>query len=166
MANAGIFPRIRITLGPRPGKKSIKRLQELNISHCVTLLSEREGAPLIEKICNQLGTGDTPCAWVWLPLEGGKLEILAQTDIQSLVTSLSEAVNDHVDAHIYLHCSAGIHRTGFFAYILLRLMGHDCTTALVELAALRPVTSAQVGEDRIALAEEIVTGFNEALPTA
>ena len=49
------FPKVQLTLGPRPGKKSLLRLQELRLTHCCTLLSEREGAPAtegeIERVC-------------------------------------------------------------------------------------------------------------------
>jgi len=148
------FPQIQITLGPRPGKKSLKRLQELSLTHCCTLLAEREGAPLIAKICKQIGTDDAPCEWVWLPLEGGNLEVLRQSDVAGLVGTLRETIGARTDAHLYLHCSAGIHRTGFFAYILLRLMGFDPSNALCELGKLRPVTSDQVGDERTDLAEE------------
>ena len=147
------FPKVQLTLGPRPGKKSLLRLQELRLTHCCTLLSEREGAPAIEKISARLGTEDQPCSWIWLPMEGGNLEVLRQTDILSLVTSLKAAIGDASDAHVYLHCSAGIHRTGFLAYILLRLMGYDPAAALAALAALRAVTADQVGDERITLAE-------------
>ncbi|MCR9238191.1 MAG: tyrosine-protein phosphatase [Alphaproteobacteria bacterium] len=156
MDEKGSFPTIKISLGPRPGKKSIKRLQELNLTHCCTLLSEREGGRQIAKVCNQLGTGEMPCEWIWLPMEGGNLEVLRQTDILSLVATLKEAIEDQVDAHIYFHCSAGIHRTGFLVYILLRRMGHDRSTALLKLAELRQVTAEQVGDDRIELAEDFI----------
>ena len=137
----------------------MQRLQDLRLTHCCTLLSEREGAPAIKKICARLGVEDQPCNWVWLPMEGGNLEVLRQTDIQELVSRLKSAMGDVVDAHVYLHCSAGIHRTGFFAYILLRLMGHDPTAALAALTALRQVTADQVGDERITLAEEVVASL-------
>ena len=103
-----------------------------------------------------MGADGTPIEWVWLPMEGGNLEVLRQTDIASLIATLKQEIGDRTDAHIYLHCSAGIHRTGFLAYILLRLMGHDSGAAFVELGALRSVTADQVGDDRIRLAEEFV----------
>lgn len=94
-------------------------------------------------------------------MEGGNLEVLRHTDISALIATLKDAILgvDHdapPNTHIYLHCSAGIHRTGFFAYILLRLMGFDAAAALNELAELRGVTANQVGDDRIKLAEGTV----------
>ncbi len=140
-----------IVLGPRPGKKSLKKLQDLNLTHCVTLLSEREQEPLIAKICIKI-----PCKWIWLPIEGGNLEILRGTDIAALMNTLSEELLNEPNPRLYFHCSAGIHRTGFFAYTLLRLMGHEQETALSELENLRSVTAAQVGDERIDLAEKLL----------
>ncbi len=146
--------RMRIFLGPRPGKKSFNALKELNLTHCCTLLSEREGAPSIEAICRKLG-----CQWVWLPFEGGRVEVLRDTDVAGLVETLCREISGEPEPRLYLHCSAGIHRTGFFAYLLLRLSGLDREAALSELASLRLVTAEQVGDERIDLAEEVLAAL-------
>lgn len=65
---------------------------------------------------------------------------------------LAEAIEKASVPRIYLHCSAGIHRTGFFACLLLRLQPVDVSDIPAALAALRPVTAEQVGHDRVALA--------------
>jgi hypothetical protein len=150
-------------LGPRPGKKSFQRLKELRLTHCCTLLSEREDAALIAKFCKKLRVEgqvcgeEKVCEWVWLPIEGGNLEILRQSDIASLIQSLTEAIKDEPNPRVYFHCSAGIHRTGFFVYILLRLQGHEPEKAESELRLLRGVTADQVGSERLELAEQIVS---------
>ena len=140
-----------IFLGPRPGKKSLSKLQDLNLTHCCTLLSEREQAPLIKNICKQI-----PGKWIWLPLEGGNLETLRAANISGLIQTLAREIEQESKPRLYFHCSAGIHRTGFFVYTLLRLMGSKAKEASTELAKLRSVTADQVGSDRLALAEEIV----------
>ena len=148
-----ITPQLRnakIFLGPRPGKKSMDTLKGLSLTHCCTLLSEREGGADIKKICNRLDVG-----WVWLPIEGGRVEILRATDIEGLISKLCTALEETPEPRLYFHCSAGIHRTGFIAYLLLRLKGLDSEAALVALAELRSVTADQVGDERIALAEEV-----------
>ena len=58
-----------------------------------------------------------------------------------------------------MHCSAGLHRTGYVGYILLRLMGLDESAAFEALKELRPITAEEVGADRIALAEAFVRGY-------
>jgi protein tyrosine/serine phosphatase len=50
---------------------------------------------------------------------------------------------------IYLHCSAGIHRTGMIAAALLFHLGHDDEQTRAILAALRPLTASDVGEARL-----------------
>jgi len=148
---------LKLFLGPRPGKKSAKYLAGLRLTHCCTLLSEREGATGIERFAKKLG-----CAWVWLPIDGGRLDILRQTDLIGHFRSLMQAIGDEAEPRLYFHCSAGIHRTGFFVYVLLRLMGRTCTDALAELANLRAVTSKQVGDERIKLADELIIQIQAA----
>lgn len=139
-----------LVLGPRPGKKSFDRLSELSLTHVCTLLSEREQVSNIEHISKRLG-----CDWIWLPMDGGHLETLRGLDIASYVKAFFDGIANTERPHVYLHCSAGIHRTGFFAYLLLRSSGWMADEAADYLATLRPVTAEQVGEDRIALAEEM-----------
>lgn len=141
-------------IGPRPGKKSIARLAELRLTHCCTLLSEREGARSIKPICEKIGA-----AWVWLPIEGGKLDVLRNTNVTELIDTLSEAIADEPEPRLYFHCSAGIHRTGYFVYVLLRLTGMPRDEALAELTTMRPVTAEQVGAERIELADAILMGL-------
>ena len=50
---------------------------------------------------------------------------------------------------IYIHCSAGIHRTGMITYGLLRYLGKDTNEAKQLLHQLREVTAAQVGDERL-----------------
>lgn len=139
-----------LILGPRPGKKSFDRLSELNLTHCCTLLSEREQAPTIERISRRLN-----CEWIWLPIEGGHLETLRALEIEKYVETFFSAIAQNAHPRVYLHCSAGIHRTGFFAYLLLRADGWTQADATRHLAQLRPVTADQVGDERIALAEQM-----------
>lgn len=96
------------------------------------------------------------CDWVWLPMNGGHLETLQAIDMAAYLQTLDAAIADVEAPIIYLHCSAGIHRTGYFAYILLRIMGLGASDALKALEQLREVTAKQVGEERIMLAEALL----------
>lgn len=143
--------KIQLFPGPRPGKKSRDTLAALNLTHCCTLLSGREQVQPVRAICQSLG-----CKWVWLPIDGGKLDILRETDVTGHMQTLVREIGEEPEPRIYVHCSAGIHRTGFFVYVLLRLRGMDRDQAVHELANLRAVTAQQVGEDRLDLADELV----------
>jgi protein-tyrosine phosphatase len=138
-------------IGPRPGKKSLGNLVDLKLTHCCTLLSEREDAAAIARICKKIG-----CSWVWLPLDGGRLDVLRQANVAEHVRNLAQAIGDEQEPRVYFHCSAGIHRTGFFVYVWLRLLGKSRDEALAALTNLRPATAEQVGEDRIDLGDELV----------
>ena len=146
----------KFIIGPRPGKKSVATLKSYNLTHCCTLLSKREQARSIEKICQTLD-----CHWIWLPLDGGRLDILRNVDLAGYVARLTDEVAKTTeDPCIYFHCSAGIHRTGFFVYVLLRLQGLSTEQARTALANLRAVTAEQVGPDRLALADEMIASLD------
>lgn len=51
---------------------------------------------------------------------------------------------------VYLHCSAGIHRTGMIAYALLLYMGHSREEAIGILRRLRDLAADGLSEERIA----------------
>lgn len=142
-----------LVIGPRPGKKSLDRLGDLSLTHCCTLLGEKEDPQAIERICKRLR-----CAWIWMPITGGGEEALKAAPMADYIGTLNTAIASTNNPKIYLHCSAGIHRTGYVAYIFLRIMGLSETGALRALNEIRPVTADQVGEERIALAEMFVSG--------
>ncbi|MEO0881194.1 MAG: tyrosine-protein phosphatase [Pseudomonadota bacterium] len=137
-----------LVIGPRPGKKSVDRLAGLELTHCCTLLGEKEDPRAIERICQRMGVH-----WIWLPIAGGGEEALKAAPIEEYIDTVSAAIAGVANPKIYLHCSAGIHRTGYIAYIFLRIMGLDEPAALQALRALRSVTADQIGEDRRLLAE-------------
>lgn len=140
-----------IILGPRPGKKSLPHLKDLGLTHCVTLLSEKEGGPLIERLSRQMNAD-----WVWFPLSGGTHETLSQIDPHDLANTIGKALAGTPAPNIYLHCSAGIHRTGFIAYLLLRLSGYEPSDAQAALENMRGVTADQVGPERLELADQLL----------
>jgi protein-tyrosine phosphatase len=134
-----------LVLGPRPGKKSKTKMSAMGLSHVCTLLSEHEKPAIIEKIANELG-----CRWLWLPISGGHLDVLRALDLEAMISQLAASITETAAPRIYLHCAAGIHRTGFFASVLLRLQ--PVADVEASLVALRPVTAQQLGQDRLALA--------------
>ena len=140
----------QIILGPRPGKKSTDAIQARGVTNIVTLLSMREQPDAIQKIAATLSAH-----WHHFIVDGGHLDSLRSLDIATLFSLYDSIAEDNPAAVIYLHCSAGIHRTGFVTYLLLRHRGLNAEEAETELARLRPVTADQVGSDRLALAEEM-----------
>lgn len=143
-----------IILGSRPGKKSKDAIRAWGVTHILTLLSPRERPDGIAKIARGIGA-----EWHHCPVDGGHADTLAKIDLSRLFLHYDEIVRhsgeDGDDAVIYLHCSAGIHRTGFVVYALLRYRGLSPEAAREEVAKLRPVTSEGVGEDSLVLAEDM-----------
>jgi len=147
----------RLILGPRPGKKSKDSIQAQGVTDIVSLLSAKEQPDTIRKIAASIGA-----AWHHFPMDGGHIDTLQQTNLAKLFLLYDEVVRAREAPILYLHCSAGIHRTGFIVYLLLRYRGTSPDAARAELAALRPVTSEQVGEDRLALAETLFEAWQGA----
>ena len=147
---------LELAVGPRPGRKSVDCLRAQQFSHVCTLLGPHENASDIERLANQLG-----CKWIWLPITGGRLEVLGQLNMPQLVCRLLDNLDPVSGNHIYIHCSAGIHRTGFAAYTILRLRGLTQIQALNELETMRKVTAAQLGAERVTLAETMVQAMIE-----
>ncbi|MFT6828446.1 MAG: protein-tyrosine phosphatase [Roseivirga sp.] len=138
-----------LAIGHRPSAKLISDLKLQKATHILTLLSEHEGALLIKTTTHQ-----QQMDWLWFPMESAKppaeeeLKVLAQVFVQ-----MDEILNN--GGKIYLHCSAGIHRTGMISYAFLRFIGNEHEEAIQVLQYLRAVTGDGVGEERVAWGNSI-----------
>ena len=134
----------RLAVGHRPRRKAIEGMPASGVTHVVTLLCETEGAPAIGADVARAGL-----QWIWLPLENGEPPPSEKVnDIQTGFTEIRTALEE--GGSLYLHCSAGIHRTGMISYALMRSLGMSEAESLESLGRLRTVTSEGVGEHRIA----------------
>lgn len=132
-----------LSVGPRPRKKMLRQYGDQGISHIWTLLSEKEGALDIKQSAMTAGL-----EWIWLPLANGKVpEKEKLTDITDCFDSCKTILNS--GANVYLHCSAGIHRTGMISYGFLRYCGYSRSDSLDKVKAMRLITSEGVGEERL-----------------
>ncbi len=144
----------QILIGPRPGKKSKDAIKEMGTTHILTLLGDNEQPKNIAKIAKEIGA-----RWLHFPIEGGKPEILQTININIFFDYLLLQKLSEKDK-VYVHCSAGIHRTGFIVYLLLRKRGLTDQKARLELANIRAVTAEQVGENRLELAQTMFDNGN------
>ena len=71
-------------------------------------------------------------------------------DRRAGVIKAFDVVRAALDKHarIYVHCSAGIHRTGMIKYAFLRYIEFSAENAMTTLSKLRQVTADGVGDDR------------------
>ncbi len=137
----------RLALGPRP---KVRALAGLGATHLATLLSEGEGARELGEAAARAGL-----TWLWLPLPNGDPPTQART-VEVLATLDAWIGLLAGGAAIYLHCAAGIHRTGMIGHALLRRLGAPPEEARRLLSALRPITAAEVGERRLEWGERAV----------
>lgn len=145
----------QIAIGHRPGAKLMADIRIQGGSHIFTLLSEREGAYEIEKQANQAGLN-----WFWFSMSSASTPDEGRIpELESLFDEISVALKKH--ASIYIHCSAGIHRTGMITYGFLRYIGLSAEDAKECLKKLRETTSDNVGDERLLWGErfEITKGI-------
>lgn len=133
-----------IAIGHKPGGKiSFEGLQKEGTTVVLTLLQTQEGATDIGKELKKVGIN-----WIWFsfsaskPHEGEAIALV--NDLFKQLEALLATSN-----RIYIHCSAGIHRTGMITYGLLRFLGMTKPEAFKTLEILRTVTAKQVGEERL-----------------
>jgi hypothetical protein len=133
-----------LAIGHKPGGKiSFDGMKQTGISTILTLLQENEGAAQIG-----IGTEKAGINWVLFPFSASKPhEGAEKTQVKKLYAHLKELLNE--GHSIYIHCSAGIHRTGMISYGLLRYLGYASAEAKQLLKQLRDVTAEQVGEERL-----------------
>eukprot|EP01006_Ploeotia_vitrea_P023066 TRINITY_DN55511_c0_g1_i1.p1 TRINITY_DN55511_c0_g1~~TRINITY_DN55511_c0_g1_i1.p1 ORF type:complete len:488 (-),score=60.59 TRINITY_DN55511_c0_g1_i1:836-2299(-) len=141
----------KLALWHRPGKKAFPGLKAAGCTTVVTLLYEKEGA-------GQVITGTKAAGMnsIWCSVAGGSPEHLT-----SHAAAIADGVQQTHDLlakgeNVMVHCSAGMHRTGCFAWTLLRYIGLSKDEAMETLFCLRKATAEGVGEKRIAIAEKVV----------
>ena len=145
-----------LAIGHRPGTELLQGIRVVGGTHVLTLLSEGEEASAVGRDAERCNL-----SWLWFPMKSAHPPTEDRAaELQTLFVVAAEALKG--GAGIYLHCSAGIHRTGMVAYAFLRYFGCDAGEAWSKLANLRSVTQSQVGEHRIAWAD----GFGEACALA
>ncbi|MDO6712748.1 tyrosine-protein phosphatase [Aliiglaciecola sp. 2_MG-2023] len=131
-----------IAIGHRPKVKMLENMKACGATHIFTLLSEKEGAKDIGRATVKNGL-----SWLWLSLESAEPpEPSRFEEIDDIFNLCVKALQN--GAQIYIHCSAGIHRTGMIAYALFRYVGLDSGKSTSLLQQLRDVTSENVGEHR------------------
>ena len=137
----------KLAIGHRPSTKLISDIRLQGGSHILTLLSESEGAKIIEKESKKEGLH-----WLWFAMNSALPPTEDKTpELKSLFANMADALENH--ASIYIHCSAGIHRTGMITYGFLRYLGLTSEAAKDLLKQLRYKTWEAVGENRLLWAE-------------
>jgi len=149
----------RLLIRARPTPAALRSLWASGATAVVTLLREDEpGYQDVQSTCHQYGL-----RWLHAPLDGlrdlrdGEPKSRAW---QSLVCAYDAlAMLDAVES-VVLHCAAGLHRTGIFAYLLLRLSGLAKDEIVEKIRLSRPVTASELKSRRLdRIAERIHAGL-------
>ena len=139
-----------LAIGHKPGKKlSFNQLKSEGVTTVITLLNDNEGAANIAQQSVQAAI-----EWIGFPFSAAP-QSNDPDEVLKLLSQLQQRLLN--GGKIYVHCSAGIHRTGMIAYSLLRYLGCTADDAFKKLSILRPVTAAQVGTERLAWADQFAT---------
>jgi protein tyrosine phosphatase len=128
----------------RPKLNRIPKLKADGFTHVVTILSEKEGA---KKIISSVQSAGLVSIWIQV---GSASLIDDEKVLRDLTKSFEEirsVLND--GGKVYMHCSAGIHRTGMMTNALLLYCGYNEEDALSLLGQLRQITQKDVGQDRL-----------------
>ncbi|WP_339608858.1 hypothetical protein [uncultured Roseivirga sp.] len=131
-----------LAIGHRPSTKLTEDLKLQHATHILTLLSKSEGAEQIKILTSKAELG-----WLWFPMENAKpISEERAEELSTLFSSMEEILEK--GGKIYLHCSAGIHRTGMISYAFLRFINFGSDEALAKLKVMRLDTYEGVGEER------------------
>jgi protein-tyrosine phosphatase len=134
-----------LAIGHKPGRKLRDQLEAQGCTLVVNLLSDSESsANESERRIRLRLAGAEP------PAPERTQEIVAV--FERMLAALGEG------GRVYLHCSAGLHRTGMIANAFLRWQGLSADDALALVTELRPLTAAQVGAERLRWGASFVRG--------
>jgi predicted protein tyrosine phosphatase len=132
-----------LAIGHRPPLRWLSHMRKAGVTHIVTVLSQQEHPQAIAEAAREAGL-----AWIWIELGSTKnLPAKAKPEIVEALRSLASVLENN--GRVYLHCSAGIHRTGMIAAALLFLLGYNSAQVAETLASLRTVTAEGVGAARL-----------------
>ena len=147
----------KITCHGRPKKRDIKRLKdEFNVNYIITILHSKEQPEIVQKYVEEISSDIT---WINLPLQGANMALFMNSQVQNIIINcLLNLYNEMQKRHliIYIHCAAGVHRTGTVLYTILRMTGETPESAMQAIKQIRLETYNNCGDNRIKYAEEFL----------
>ena len=141
----------KLALSERPKLREIEKLVPTGCRLVVTILSGKgEKAHMIGKHLSEHGI-----RWEWLRVANANALTVEeakqfQSSLQCAINALAEREN------VLVHCSGGRHRTGIFAYALLRKLNRTPGEALDLIREIRQETFNSLEEKYLELAEALV----------
>lgn len=128
-----------ITAAGAPSLARLREWKDWGATDVVTLQRGDEMRPELPAECRAL-----ELTWWHRPLSGKRLEAKADRDSLTKLRSILALLAESPGRKIVLHCSAGLHRTGVFLYLLLRESGLCKSEALAKIHEARPLTAQEL----------------------
>lgn len=136
-----------LALSERPKLKEIKKLNNVGCHRVVTILGARG------EQAHQIGEEVEACGMAWSWLKVSKATVLTTQEIHLFKQILNEVYESLLCGEkVLVHCSAGLHRTGMFAYALLRKSGFDHDKSMQMIQKIRAETYEALDEKYLILA--------------
>ena len=125
-------------------RTKLKNIKNLPQQVIFTLLNPEEHPEDIKQATLNSGK-----AWVHAPLDARGQSTSDWVSWLDAAVALKKVLD--AGATVYLHCAAGIHRTGSLAYLYYRRDGYGTHESRRMVYALRPVIEDQIGDkmDRV-----------------
>lgn len=134
----------QLALGHKPGKALRDQLEQTGCTLVVSLLSASESR------------ADSSDHRLRIPLVSADPPDVARD--QEVLAGFDHIRHELAKGgKVYIHCSAGLHRTGMMAYAFLRCSGGAGTEAIALIRELRPLTADELTEARMAWGERLAS---------
>lgn len=133
---------VKLRIGPRPKLSAIDHFVSEGVTDVLTLLQPHERPEPIGTAVTRNGL-----KWHWHPCSASLLS--GESALPSRIIYIAARVWELVaeGSVLYLHCAAGLHRTGMVVYAMLRIAGLDQWDALDIIRELRPATADALEKD-------------------
>ena len=145
----------KLTCYGRPNLKQLKSMISIyKINYIVTLQHAKEKPEIIGTIAKSLGV-----EWYHIPLEGANGGYLSKKETKQMFIKGVNFIFNELNTktiNLFVHCAAGVHRTGVFLYSLLRLSSESTETAYEALNYIRKATYNGVGINRLDYIEKSI----------
>ncbi len=146
----------QISCHGRPKESDIKRLkEEYKVNYILTIQHENEKPETIKKYTEEI----KDITWHNLPLKGANMAIFMNKEVQKMIINNILILLNVMKKNkivLFIHCAAGIHRTGTILYTILRLCDESIESSMEAIKFIRLDTFRKCGDNRLKYAEEFL----------
>jgi len=145
----------KITCHGRPTPKQVKSMRQIyKVNYCLTLQKQKENPLDVLKYCQ-----DNNIEWQLIELDGANIAYMKKKEVllrivDGLYIVCQKLLTENIN--LFIHCAAGLHRTGTILYSILRIFGETPESAFSAIGIIREDTQREVGKERIKIAENVI----------